>query len=152
MHQTVQRCRCRPVPHLLDELLIDELEAFRRSGDVHPVAQPIGLVAHPGNDLAPGLLRLDCAQHVELIDQGMTDLETDNRLRLLHRPAYHRASVLLAAVNVNFMVRLIDLSAKPPVLRHLFHGWIEDVADLSVSRSEVTGVDARPLPEVFADG
>ncbi len=100
--------------------------------------------------LRQDLLRLNRGQHVQLIHQGMTDLEADNGLRLLHRPANHSAAGLPAAVDVNLVVRLVDLGLQPPVIGHLIHGRIEDVADLRVSRCEVASVDARPLHEVFA--
>ncbi len=150
LHKAVHLLERWLVAQLLHELQEDELEAFRRRGDIHPVLQPGQVVAHPSDDLAPGLLCLDGSQHVQLIHQGVANLETDNRLRLFHRPADHSAAVLPAAVNVDLVVCLVDLGLEPPVVGHLIHGWIEDVPDLRVSRCEVASVDAGPLHEVLA--
>ena len=52
---------------------------------------------------------------------------------------------------MNLFVTFVDLNVETPVESHLFYRRIENVADLRVSRSEVTLVNFRKLPEAFAD-
>ncbi|MNN10960.1 hypothetical protein D3C81_1238990 [compost metagenome] len=81
----------------------------------------------------------------------MADLEAHDGLRLLHRAADGRAAVLAAAVELDLLVALLRLDLQAPVEGDLLDRREEDVADLRVGRSEVAGVDPRPLPHVFAD-
>lgn len=133
----------------LHELLIDELEALGRGGDVHPVLQPGDLVAHARDDLAPGVLGLLQRQHVEFVDQGVPDLEADDGRRVVHRPAYRGAAVAAAPVVVDLLVAHLHADLHAPVVRHLLDGGEEDVADLRVGRREVPAVDAWPLQDVL---
>ncbi|MNJ22742.1 hypothetical protein D3C77_171160 [compost metagenome] len=151
LDQAVQRLQLWPLADLLYELLVGELEPFRCRGNIHAILQAVHLVAHPRNDLPPGLLGFELGHYIQLVDQGMTDLEADDGCGLLHRPADHRAAVLPTTVEVDLFVRLLDLDAQPPIEGHLFDRWEENVPDLRVRGSEVASVDARPLPNVLAE-
>ncbi|MNC54117.1 hypothetical protein D3C75_1035840 [compost metagenome] len=96
------------------------------------------------------MLSLQRGQNIELIDQGMPDLETHDGLRLLHRAADSRAAVLAAAVELDLLVALLRLDLQAPVEGDLFNGREEDVANLRVGRCEIAGVDPGPLPHVLA--
>ncbi|MCY1551807.1 hypothetical protein D9M68_881640 [compost metagenome] len=130
---------------------MDELEAFWRGGYVDAVAQAGNLVAHPRDDLSPGVLSLRFRKDIQLVHQGMPDLEADDCLRLLHGAADGSAAVPLARVEVDLLVALLDADAKPPVSSHFLDRGKEDVLDLGVGRREVPGVDPRPLPHMLAD-
>src|SRR5690606_22908130 len=112
--------------------------------------EPVHFVAHPGDDLAPGLLGLGRSEYVQLVDQGMADLEADDGLRLLHGSADDRAAVLPAAVELDLFVALLGLDPKAPIEGHLLDRREENVPDLRIGWSEVAGVDTGPLPHMLA--
>ena len=52
---------------------------------------------------------------------------------------------------MNLFVALVDLNVETPVESHLFYRRIENVADLRVSRREISLVDFWEFPKAFAD-
>ncbi|MNH12733.1 hypothetical protein D3C79_722840 [compost metagenome] len=84
LDQAIHALQGRLLAQLLHELLVDELEPLGGRRHIHAVLQSGHVVAHPGNDLAPGVFGLQRGQHIEFVDQGVADLEAHDGLRLLH--------------------------------------------------------------------
>ena len=141
----------RFIPHSLNELLVDKLEAFRRCRDVNSISQTGNVVTHTGDDFSPRLLRFGGRHNVQLIHHRVTDFETNYRSGLLHRTADGCPAVPSPLIEVNLFVTLVDFDVQAPVKGHLFNRRVEDVTDLRVRRREITLVDFRVLPHPLTD-
>src|SRR5690606_28850090 len=75
--------------------------------------------------------------NVDFVHKRAGNLEADDVARIIHRSADGRAVVPLAPVEVDFLVRLVDLDAEAEALRRLFHRGPERVPDVSIGRGEV---------------
>ncbi|MNN21659.1 hypothetical protein D3C81_1349890 [compost metagenome] len=91
MDNAVQAGLLRFFGDLAHELAIDPVETLWRSGHINRVlaaTRPDG--RHPRNDLLPRAVGLLDRHAVDLIHQGMGDVETHNLVRVLHALADDR--------------------------------------------------------------
>lgn len=148
LDDAVQLAQLRIFTRPLLELLIDELEPFRRGGHIDAVTQPFDVVAHAGKYLPPRDRRLVHRHHVDLVNKSVPDLETDDAFRLVHGAAFDDAAQGSATVDKDLVRRLLYIDGKAPLLEAFRHGRVKDVPDLRIRRREVPGIDTRPLTKM----
>ncbi|MCF2502763.1 hypothetical protein L0663_05195 [Dyadobacter sp. CY107] len=83
---------------------------------------------------------------INLVNQRLADLETHDIAGVVHCPADNRTAIHTAGIQLNFLIRNLDLGFQPPVKRDFINRWKENIFDLRVCWREIAGIDLRKLP------